>query len=237
MIIVSPEFGESYQDESGLLPLGERLNYNSLFSIFSSVAPTFRNYSKQVWTYGFNRDYQQSKTISKLPIRDVPKLERHSLRLEKQKESRAIASSQSLKLPEKKTLENLEFGTRLHKYLEILDFQDDIDSLIASLPETENLKGKLRSFFTQDIFKKKIIRTYHEYQFRFEKTEIITGSIDLILETNDELIIIDYKTADLSKPEYRRQLAIYKEYLESISTKTVSCYLYSLLEEKMESVF
>jgi ATP-dependent helicase/nuclease subunit A len=236
IIIVSPEFGESYQDEAGLIPYGERLNYNSFFSIFSSVAPSFVLNQQKVLTYGLNRDYQKSKALEQLNITGVPQISRHLLRLEKKREERAVASGQTQKLLDRQTLENLEFGTRLHRYLEILDFREDIASLIDALPETEVIKTKLRRFFAQDLFKKQIIRTYHEYQFRYEKEASISGSIDLLLETADELIIVDYKTADLSKPEYRRQLAIYKEYLESISSKPVSCYLYSLLGEKMEFI-
>jgi ATP-dependent exoDNAse (exonuclease V) beta subunit len=57
------------------------------------------------------------------------------------------------------------------------------------------------------------------------------------LETEEELIILDYKLSNLEKGEYVRQLGMYKDYLESISDKQVSAYLYSLLRGELRRIF
>ncbi len=235
MVVISPAFSESYSESNMLVPFVDRLNYNSLFSVFSSISPSLENYSQRRILLNFNRDYKIIPGFKKLPISKSPKIEVQKYRLEKQKLTKGIASSSTQNLLDRKTIENLRFGTKIHKYLEILDYEDFV-SQIDQIPEDIEIINKLKAFFSQEIFQKKIIKTYHEYQFIHEKEESISGSIDLILETEEELIIIDYKTASISNPEYKKQLLIYKEYLEDISRKKVSAYLYSLIKEEMMKV-
>ena len=99
-------------------------------------------------------------------------------------------------------------------------------------------KEMISRFFRLPLFcEKKIIDSYHEHRFLWRRgDESISGVIDLILETEEELIVIDYKLSDINKEEYDRQLNLYSGYLRSVSPKRVSAYLYSLLNEELRRV-
>ena len=78
-----------------------------------------------------------------------------------------------------------------------------------------------------------IINVYKEFNFSYDNQN---GVIDLILETNDEMIIIDYKLKDISKEGYQHQLKIYCDYLKSITDKPIRAYLYSIFDEIFEVI-
>ena len=78
---------------------------------------------------------------------------------------------------------------------------------------------------------------YHEYEFFYEKDNInYHGIIDLILEYNDHIDIIDFKLKSITDDNYKSQLYGYKNYIENITNKKVNTYLYSVLNEKIESI-
>ena len=107
------------------------------------------------------------------------------------------------------------------------------------LIDDNHIKEKLNDFFNNPFIKNlKVIKTYHEYEFSYqEEDEKIRGIIDLIIETNDELIIIDYKLYHLDNINYESQLKVYKNYLSKISSKTVSAYLYSIMKNEFKKIF
>ena len=57
-----------------------------------------------------------------------------------------------------------------------------------------------------------------------------------MLEYSDKIYIIDYKLSDISDEKYIDQLKGYKKYIEKISNKKVSTYLYSILKENIEEI-
>ena len=132
----------------------------------------------------------------------------------------------------------MELGTRIHRCLELIDFTADPAPQIEKLGEAEFAKEKITRFFRLPLFREKnIIDSYHEHRFLWRRgDESISGVIDLILETEEELIVIDYKLSDINKEEYDRQLNLYSGYLRSVSPKRVSAYLYSLLNEELRRV-
>lgn len=234
IILVAPEFMESYRTGEELLPYVDRLNYKSFYSIISSIANTLSECIENVSTSSFNKDYEQGKILSIKAFPKLPPLEVRMVELKKEKKEKTIASTQTSKLLDKKTLEYINLGNLLHEILEVLDFKDHPEAHIKAADIPDALKMRLLTLFENPIFKQPIIQTYHEYPFYLEET---SGVIDLILETDSELVILDYKLSDLSKQEYERQLEVYKSYLESVSEKRVSAYLYSILKGELKRVF
>ena len=78
---------------------------------------------------------------------------------------------------------------------------------------------------------------FHEYEFVYtlDNTKY-HGVIDLMLEYTDHIDIIDYKLSDTTDVNYISQLNGYKDYISSITKKTVNVYLYSIINEKMSSL-
>ena len=54
-----------------------------------------------------------------------------------------------------------------------------------------------------------------------------------MIEYNDYIKIIDYKLKNIEDEEYKKQLKIYREYIESKTNKKVYTYLYSIRDNKL----
>ena len=119
----------------------------------------------------------------------------------------------------KEEYNNMEYGIKLHKRLEQFDLNDEIVKKFINHKEIK------------DIDKANI---YHEYEFIYNDN---IGIIDLLLEYENEIIIIDFKTELIDKEEYNNQVKQYMNYIKSISTKEVKGYLYSILNDKFKEVF
>ena len=233
IVIVAPEFLESHRTTAGLVPYADRLNYKSFFTLLSSVQESFRR-RELASVAGLSRDYETGKAlkIKDFPQREPLEIVKVSLRREKSEKGTATQAATGL-LP-KATLDALELGTTLHAILEVVDFREKPEAVLEKAPLSPFLKERLLRLFQEPLFRKPIIKTYHEFPFYFEG---VRGTIDLILETEAELIVLDYKLSNLEKEEYLRQLGVYKAYLETISGKTVSAYLYSLLKGEIRRIF
>lgn len=119
-------------------------------------------------------------------------------------------------------------GNYFHEQLEHLDFtssdvlhglQEPLLSSVKALIETSPFKKRANSKF------------YHEYPFIDELGT--KGVIDLIIETEDELFIIDFKLRNIDDPSYNAQVNGYVAYLSTLTTKPVSGFLYSLLKKEI----
>lgn len=121
----------------------------------------------------------------------------------------------------------MAFGTKMHYYLEMLDFaHPDYRQMDSKAAET------VRRFMESDLMKNAANgRAYKEYEFIYqENDEIRHGFIDLLMEYDDHFDIIDYKLKHVDDDSYFLQLSGYRTYLQSISHKPVNCYLYSLTD-------
>ena len=127
----------------------------------------------------------------------------------------------------------MKFGTDMHYYLEVLDFNNPHLSIIPS-EYTNNIKSFLNSNIIKDISQAKI---YKEYEFVYNYDNNLThGIIDLLLEYEDHFDIIDYKLKNIDDENYDKQLNGYRSYIESISNKKVNCYLYSIIDNDYREV-
>ena len=141
--------------------------------------------------------------------------------------------SKSAGFMNKDTKAKMEFGTKMHYYLETLDFNNpdfsDIENRFVY-----KLKSFLNSNIMKDISKAKV---YKEYEFIYnDETEEKHGIIDLLLEYDDYFVIIDYKTKNIDDEHYDEQLNGYRNYIRQLSNKNVKCYLYSIIDETYREV-
>ena len=145
----------------------------------------------------------------------------------------------------------LKIGTAYHKYMELLDFSENeeyLKSQIASLKalgkilqEDEKLVDEskivcaiksLNNYinFADNIFKEKQFLAYMPASefVNTNKTNkiLVQGVADLIIEKENEIYLVDYKTSRLReqdfKEKYLTQLNIYKKAIESCYKKPVS---------------
>ena len=163
---------------------------------------------------------------------EVIKLSKQSNKFEPKE---VIGSSFSKKpgLIDENTIEKMELGTKLHYYLETLDFTNPDYSIIP-----EKYKPYIEQFLSSDLMKDcKSGKSHREYEFVYDDSdERKHGIIDLLMEYDDHFDIIDYKTKNIDDDHYNEQLNGYRKYIESISNKNVNCYLYSLLDSVYKMV-
>ena len=129
----------------------------------------------------------------------------------------------------KDILDKMEIGTKIHYYLEMLDFKN---------PDYTNVDSKyinkIKAFIDSPLLKNiKEAKIFKEYEFMDDGKH---GFIDLLLEYKDKIVIIDYKTKTIDDVHYDEQLNGYRTYIESLTSKPVYCYLYSIIDETYREV-
>ncbi len=166
----------------------------------------------------------------------------------------------SLKTPNfSESLTASEIGIATHSFLQYADFKNakqNIDIEIERLLKKEFItkkqaeyleKNKLKQFFDSKVYNliedADSVEREKSFIYKIKAKElypeaddheiIIQGIIDCVIEKNNKLIIIDYKTDRMSKDDikklYKKQLFYYKIALESLLKKPViSCLIYSL---------
>lgn len=122
----------------------------------------------------------------------------------------------------------LKLGTEIHYILEMIDFKNpDLDALDIS----DFYKNKVAKFLNSDLFKNNIINIYKEFEFEYQDDNLYHGVIDLIIETDDKIMIVDYKLKNTTDEDYNKQLNGYKKYISTLSDKKIEIYLYSIIDE------
>ena len=129
----------------------------------------------------------------------------------------------------KDILDKMELGTKIHYYLEMLDFKNP-DYTSVDNKYINKIKTFIDSPLLENIKEAKIFK---EYEFMDDGKH---GFIDLLLEYEDKIIIIDYKTKTIDDVHYDEQLNGYRTYIESLSSKPVYCFLYSIIDETYKEV-
>ena len=227
MIIVSPEIVD-LDNGCDIVSNNLRLNYSSFLDIMNSVKKRISLYIKNVDldNVGLTKDYnfvKKNNVFSSLNEIDEI-IEINEVNLAKEIVTGKKFSKSSHKLLSKEEISNIEFGKVFHSILENIDFRNpNYDEL------SDFERNIVEKFINNDIFKG-FIHIYKEYEFIYTvENDEYHGIIDLLVEYDDEFKIIDYKLKDISDDAYIKQLNGYKDYIESISNKNVSIYLYSII--------
>lgn len=154
-----------------------------------------------------------------------------------EKTSSSRASKSSNKLITKKEYNNMQLGTHIHELLEYIDY----DNPNEILKDEENwIKHSINKFLNTFIFKNKEENEYYrEYAFTFEDSKDKTtynGIIDLLVETPDNIYIVDYKLNNVEDDAYIKQLSIYEKFVATKSNKPITTYLYSIIDGSFKEI-
>lgn len=137
---------------------------------------------------------------------------------------------------------NMDYGTKMHKMIELLAKEEISEVNIKHIAQnwnytlSDNDIQKLINLYHNDFFKQLLSnKTYFELAYQVKQEDnLLSGYIDFMSESNDEIIIVDFKTdavSDLNKlaNRYHDQLMTYAKAIEQIIPhKKISTYLYSL---------
>ncbi len=237
MIMIVPLKDESQSGQ--IIDASVRSGYRCFKDLFDSICSDLDEkgfiHELDLDQYEFSKDYRmlKAKDIDPLINRSAPKLplEEHERIISKTVERSSFSKKASL--IDADMIDRMELGSRLHYYLETLDFKDPDLSRI----DRKHVKF-IQNFLDSEIMKDRIAgKAYKEYEFIYEKDdEIKHGFIDLLMEYEDRFDIIDYKTKNIDDEHYDEQLNGYRAYIQSISDKKVNCYLYSIVDSTYREV-
>ena len=239
MIIVLPEkeTKKLEKNDNGVIEEIRRLKFMKLSDFMYGVKDYLGNYFKSidVTKLGLTKDYQYSKSINikeNNTITDDINVEEINIQNDIIEDKHF--SKESNKVSTKEEIKMMNYGTKIHEYLELIDYKNPNLSLI----EDNFIKTKIEKFLNNSLLENiKDSNIYHEYEFFYEKDNTnYHGIIDLMLEYDSHIDIIDFKLKNVVDDNYKNQLNGYKNYIESITNKKVNTYLYSILNEDIKEI-
>ena len=237
MILLCDLNGEEYSNfnESGIVEDIIRLRYRSFSDIIMSIQSKLSDYITNITDIDMSSDYKIIKQYNFKDYIDTNDIKINVNELEKDNE---ILESKSYSkhtndLISEEIKDNMEYGTKVHNILEMIDFNNPDYSNIE-----DSIKNMITNFLDVDIMKNiSKGKIYKEYEFMYEKDNSLNhGIIDLMIEYPDYIDIIDYKLKNISDENYIKQLKGYKEYIENRTNKKCNLYLYSLIDEKYDII-
>ena len=235
MIIVMPE-QEEVKEVLDIVPSYERGKYNSFLSIMKSIYSNLLPFitKKEVEATKEYLDIKNGSNLDNLTL-STDNLEVEELSLEETVVEEKHFSKEVLHLITKEEQETMDFGTKVHEVLELLDFKNP-DFSSSNIPV--NIIDKVKDFLNTDLIKENInSNLYKEYEFTYQEDNTIShGIIDLLIEREDKMIIVDYKLKNIDDPLYDNQLNGYRKVIKEKTNKETECYLYSIIDNKFRKV-
>lgn len=182
----------------------------------------------------------------------------------KARQGEALAELEPMELREEQLLDGARRGTILHSFMQYADFaaaKQDLEAEITRLVDRGFLNGQeskalnrrtIRAFLESGLLERMMASPHleREYQFLYEipagevdetlkppfseERILLQGIADAVFEENGELVIVDYKTDRMERPEdfirkYAGQLRIYQAAMEQYFGVPVrECLIYSL---------
>jgi len=126
----------------------------------------------------------------------------------------------------------LDFGTRIHALLELVDFQNPNLSFVTNIHERALVEKALNA----PIFKTlQGAQIFKEYQF-IDLENRVNGIIDLLILFEERCLIVDYKLKNLDDEAYHEQLTIYRNFVQRTFKRPVECYLLSVVTGEVKEV-
>ena len=236
MIIVLPdkETRTLEKNNDGVIEEIRRLSFNKLSSFIYGIKNYLYSYFEEIdiEKLGLTKNYLYPKKIVQETLNNIKdNINVKEINIENEVVEEKHFSKETNKIITKEENDLMKFGTKVHEIFELLDFRN-ID---LSLVDNKFIRNKIDKFLSNDLLKNiSNANIYKEYEFIYNKdNNEYHGIIDLMLEYDNHIDIIDYKLKSITDENYIKQLNGYKEYIEKISNKNVSTYLYSILDEKV----
>ena len=236
MIIVLPdkETRTLEKNNDGVIEEIRRLSFNKLSSFIYGIKNYLYSYFEQIdiEKLGLTKNYLYPKKIVQETLNNIKdNINVEEINIENEVVEEKHFSKETNKIITKEENDLMKFGTKVHEIFELLDFRN----MDLSLVDNKFIRNKIEKFLSNDLLKNiSNANIYKEYEFIYDKdNNEYHGIIDLMLEYDNHIDIIDYKLKGITDENYIKQLNGYKEYIEKISNKEVSTYLYSILDEKV----
>ena len=235
MIIVMPEQEET-SEVLDIVPAYERGKYNSFLSIMKSIYSNILPFitKKEVKATKEYLDNKNSNSEESL-LNKEDNLIVEETSFEETLLEESHFSKDELHLITKEEQDTMDFGTKVHETLEMLDFKNpDFENSNLS----NNVINKIKEFLNTDLIKDNInSKLYKEYEFTYQEDNNLShGIIDLLIEREDKMIIVDYKLKNISDPNYDKQLNGYRKVIKEKTSKPTECYLYSIIDNTFRKV-
>ena len=203
-----------------MVPTDKRLTYRSFLDILNSVSIIDKYVIDKEANYTHEYDMIKLKEIAYEKV-DVS-INKKEINTNYQVMEKKHFSKEGNKVLDIDSVKAMQYGTKVHEILEYADFKNKNNKYLKKL-------------FTK--IKDDYINVYREYEFKYQKDNTIyNGVIDLMLEYDTYINIVDYKLKNIDDENYLKQLKGYKEYIESISSKKVFIYLYSIMDDKLKEI-
>lgn len=135
-------------------------------------------------------------------------------------------SKHGASLFDSKTKSAIRRGIEMHAILELVDWKNPIE-----LPKVAREFARV---FPEIDFQHDPI--WREYRFYDPILDGI-GVIDFFAETEDKIILIDYKSWNIDDDSYRKQVNLYRQVLSRLYTKPIQAFLYSIEKSERSEVF
>jgi len=129
----------------------------------------------------------------------------------------------------------LDYGTYLHRLLELTNFKTKDVSIIQEEKDRDLIANVLKLPLFANLQNKNV---YKEYSF-FDQEANTSGFIDCLLvdETAKEITIIDYKTKNIDDADYVNQLGKYEKNISMIfQGYSIKKYLLSILDCAVQEI-
>lgn len=238
-MIMIASMGEETEETLDIVSDDEKMKYRSFLHILKSIHSTLLPFIKEINTSDIplTKDYnllRKENLQDKLQANNT-KLEVVELEVKNDILKEESYSKKQTCLRDKSVEDDIMLGKEIHYLLEIIDFKNPN---LDSLPISSFIKEKLSVFLSCDLIREHLQDYfYHEYEFVYKDNNVVHhGIIDLLIESKEEMIIVDYKLRNISDENYKKQLKGYQEYITKHFNKTTKIYLYSILDGKMMEV-
>ena len=141
-------------------------------------------------------------------------------------------SKKTNKLFSREEIDNIEFGLKVHEYLENYNYKDNNEI------DDKYIDSMIKNFLDSDIMKNRDkAKIYREYEFIYDRDNTnYHGIIDLMLEYDDRIDIIDYKLKNIDDDNYIKQLNGYRDFISLKSRKSINIYLYSIIDNEFRKI-
>ncbi|MBK1994178.1 hypothetical protein FSE90_07940 [Campylobacter novaezeelandiae] len=224
------------EDEINCLYVALTRAKNSLFIIkndesFKTFKSYFKDYEEKQIGVLENKPQEEEKLKNLEQIEEFEKFQKVNL--------------QEIKIKNHLSSKQIHFGLALHEFLQYFDFDEKNNFEFCK----QMIYKKYRFFLDDESFKdlfKRLMMLLENENFNklltkkaLLKEQIITYNgeqkqLDMLALSDDEAIIIDYKTG-LNLNEHKNQVLLYKEAIEKILAKTsTKAFLVYVLKDKVE---
>ena len=183
------------------------------------------DYKDGIIQFDYNKELSNKNSKKERPFTDLKvddSIIEFPLRI-KEKASKSLTKDEEL--PAK---EILDYGTRLHRLLELVDLKTKDTSFIKNPSDRSIIDKVLKLEIFSNLDDAEI---YQEYGYYDEELSTV-GFIDLLIVKGEHYYIIDYKARNIFDPEYEKQVHTYQRNVKNIfnviNSDNIHLYLLSI---------